>query len=74
MNEMVERVARAICTARRWSPENWYLAKDEARAAIEAMREPTQAMLLGCRGKHYLPFDHAELIEGWQAMCDEALK
>jgi len=43
MSEMVERVARAIAAAA--DDTDWELYRSEARAAIEAMREPTEAML-----------------------------
>jgi hypothetical protein len=48
---MVERVARALCINDRCDPEltapegGWRLWEDAARAAIEAMREPTEAMM-----------------------------
>ena len=55
MSEMIERVARAIALAALddetrsvVDPENWPVAEsycDMARAAIEAMREPTEAMI-----------------------------
>ena len=53
---MVERVARAICRAGGKNPDEvmlslggektlmWEAFEDVARAAIEAMREPTEAM------------------------------
>lgn len=53
MSEMVERVARAMCVANGWDPDkddevlapegalNWNLYEKHARAAVEAMREPT---------------------------------
>lgn len=40
MTEMIERVAKAISGA----PFPSKRSKDKARAAIEAMREPTEAM------------------------------
>lgn len=47
MNEMIERVAKAIETeleaAQAWGTAP--LQRDLARAAIEAMREPTQDMV-----------------------------
>lgn len=53
MSEMVERVARAMCKARRRDPDRcrpegqpqWMKYRREARAAIEAMRKPTDEML-----------------------------
>jgi hypothetical protein len=65
MNEIIERVARALCTADSCSPDAilgivpevlivprpdiampaWHSYVDKARAAIVAMREPTDDML-----------------------------
>lgn len=81
MSEMVERVARAICKARfsnggnadddGWddAPEKFkdeYLA--EARAVIEAMREPTNAMMLAAHQLEHPVFDDI-----WETMIDAAL-
>ena len=68
MTEMVERVARALAEKEGFCWENcaqcvWI---DDARAAIAAMREPTEAML----GP---PWNYGRL-EIWQAMIDEALQ
>jgi hypothetical protein len=41
-----------------------------ARAAIEAMREPTEAMI----NLEELPYSPGEVKGFWQAMIDEALK
>jgi len=44
---MIERVARAICATYYGKPDrdgNWMAFLKEARAAIEAMQEPTDAM------------------------------
>lgn len=55
MSDMIERVARAICRAGICGPKdhldeqenaNWRKFVLEARAAIEAMRDETQAMRL----------------------------
>jgi hypothetical protein len=43
--------------------------RHQARAAIEAMREPTEAMV----GIHSLPYCPAEMREYWHAMIDAAL-
>lgn len=47
MSEMIERVARAICetTSGTGDDHQWEMFVDEARAAIEAMREPTPQMV-----------------------------
>lgn len=45
---MVERVARAICESEKMNPDDalggWKHWTEAARAAIEAMREPTEDM------------------------------
>ena len=77
---MVERVARAICeTSDPGGVVDWHEWVDEARAAISAMREPTQAMLdaadlaekahLAAGGDPETCADHADV---WRAMIDEA--
>jgi hypothetical protein len=53
-NEMIERVARALCRADNCDPDHessdpidaglWTRYEPDARTAIEAMREPTEAM------------------------------
>jgi len=73
-SEMIERVARAICRAE-YGPGDagWANQIPAARAAIEAMREPTEGML-----------DKGAVAEGdgnlaqqalniWAAMIDAAL-
>lgn len=45
MNEMIDRVARALCEAEGDRDELWDAYLEPARAAIEAMREPTKEML-----------------------------
>jgi hypothetical protein len=83
MSEMVELVARAMAEKQRgwdvWDEisddsDTDYIGKNEfrdlARAAIEAMREPTEMMM---------DAGHGEILEQstlpvWQAMVDEALK
>ena len=47
------------------------LACHQARAAISAMREPTEAMKTAWNGPK--PWDQ-DALEVWQAMIDEALK
>lgn len=78
MSEMVERVARAIdaCCADGVS-RDWQWWENEARAAIEAMREPTEKMLVdagtmdGYEGiEGHADRDH---IEWWDNMIDAAL-
>ena len=95
---MVERVARALCKLDGVDPDgpttrgsvNWKLCEEDARAAIEAMREPTQGMI-NILSEAYFNIESVELdsqasatknakklvthiARGWQAMIDEALK
>lgn len=95
---MIERVARAICQANQMDPDSkshingnaWHwedYAKD-ARAAIEAMRDPTEAMKVACWPNHHPwgknapdPTERPEMVRqmdadvtaDWQAMIDAAL-
>lgn len=64
MNEMVERVAKAISGAPFPSPKS--LAK--ARAAIEAMREPTEFMV-----GEAARLNHPRDRDVWRTMIDAAL-
>lgn len=70
-NEMVNRVALAIAKAS--GINDWFKAADEyeeeARAAIEAMREPTSDM--ADAGRWPAEDDCAEAC--WRAMIDAAL-
>ncbi len=76
-DDLVERVARAMFVVESDDPDDpgvWEYAAENyralARAAIEAMREPTEAMIdagaiyADCNGAH----------GAWQAMIDAALK
>ena len=92
MITMVERVARALAVADGMHPEAasndddeipaWTLYVDGARAAIEAMREPTETMVvsandattLGDEGVHRITIDMQGANEVWAAMIDAALK
>lgn len=74
---MIERVARALWVAD-GQPDQYETYADElrvkARAAIAAMREPTEGMI-ECAG--YVS-DYSDLenifAHSWRAMIDEALK
>ena len=71
MTEMIERVARAIAQCLNEPGQCSY--SDIARAAIEAMREPTEAMIK--EGAYGSGEDSAGVACGaWKAMIDEALK
>jgi len=73
MSEMIERVGLAIQDE--WQKSGMLVGSHleteaVARAAIAAMREPTQQMLLACRAER----PPARTIEDWQAMIDAALE
>lgn len=69
MSEMVERVAQAICGDD--NPANILtIHRIRARAAIEAMREPTEAMVYADTVKEW----PSDACAAWKAMIDEALK
>lgn len=68
MSDMVDRVARAIHTLRHNTPEQ------QARAAIEAMREPTEAMVSdGDHSNGWYRVGEEEAVLCWHAMIDAAL-
>jgi molecular chaperone DnaK (HSP70) len=82
MSEMIERVARALAENERGA-DLWdeisndsdidYIGKNEfrdlARAAIEAMREPTEGMVEAAN-----LHESNGVYADWQAMIDEALR
>ncbi len=82
METMVERVARALCRESEIYPEDgWEHLESWARAAIEAMRTPTEAML---DSRHSGTFAQGDEGGGawvdedgarglWEAMIDAAL-
>lgn len=81
----LEEVARAICRkAGHVNDKHWRHYVDAARSAIEAMREPSAAMVAAteevvvgyddfacCDGTLYMHHDDAK--SAWQAMIDAAL-
>ena len=91
MSEMIERVARSICGTMSGAGDDhqWEMFVDEARAAIEAMREPTEAQLEAAEnivvgfddfacgdGNIYLgiPGYPQKARDVWAALVDAALK
>lgn len=75
-NGMIERVARAMYDYATGSDVGWPMTnptpwRKAARAAIEAMREPTDAMVTQCTDTGHTR-DDARAV--WQRMVDEALK
>ena len=79
MSDMVERVARAIYAVdggKGWHlHEKFYVAS--ARAAIEAMREPTEAMVASGESAASFgigkPKDEAAIPRVWRWMIDASL-
>lgn len=53
---MIEKVARAICKCNNWDSVSWDVYINDARAAIAAMREPTESQLRAALGgSSFLP-------------------
>lgn len=86
MPEMIERVARALAMADGMHPQAasndadeqpaWTLYVGMAKAAIESLREPTEAMVeasAAIYGDNYL-YRHRYSKDQWRAMIDAALK
>jgi hypothetical protein len=78
---MVERVAKAIL-ADKHPDLPWEIASElcrndflgHARAAIEALREPTEAMREAVSDPAHQMFSHGHIIDVWNHMIDAALK
>lgn len=80
---MIEKVARALVTSSGLDPDQqygrhgpeWKLYVDNAKAAIEAMREPTPEMLVS-EDIHWGYSCHVcgGLKSGYETMIDAALK
>lgn len=81
MNEIVERVARAIWDAEfdrfevasQYKGDEWKSYIPHARAAIEAMREPTEAMKAAPHLGDLAQME-TDTAYVWQAMIDAALE
>ncbi len=71
MSEMIDRVARSMQD--KGTPSFTCTWEDCARAAIEAMREPTKAMALTGYPGH-AGYGDVEAAATWRKMIDEALK
>ncbi len=69
MNEMVERIAVALLAND--DEVGAFSARILAKVAIEAMREPTDAMIAAVMNAHD---QHRTVAEEWQTMIDTALK
>lgn len=73
MSEKIERVAQAICGDD--NPANILaIHRFRARAAIEAMREPTQLMLNAGAEAFAHHTNEQETANLWRAMIDAAMK
>lgn len=75
-DSMVERVCEAICRQNGELASYWDAGHKEhvrllARAAIEAMREPSEQMLVV--GSAYTDSDYTQAKACWQAMIANAL-
>ena len=77
MTEMVERVARAMAEDDRLGAvadgpgvlrQSWRAYVPMARAAIEAMREPTELMVAAANRNN-----HPRDVDTWRTMIDAAL-
>lgn len=76
MMEMIERVAAALEAAfeREGRVFDAGQADDLARAAIEAMREPSKEMVLSIAAADWRGASDLNWSEGWRIMIDAALK
>jgi hypothetical protein len=82
--EIIERVARALCRAAGHSPDDptktgelrWMFWRSDAIAAITAMREPTDGMLVAARDwsykKYGQPIGNDAAIGCFSSMIDAA--
>lgn len=83
---MIERVARAIAKSAHGDDEGWAAWVDEARAAVEALREPTEAMERAIPMQEYtiehyhgsghhrsFPLLGSGPLQVWRTMVDAAL-
>ncbi len=76
MSEMVERVARAIFNNVRGvspAPNAWKDYEGDARAALAAIREPTESMVIAAHLSAKGMNDFEEFRVGYRAMIDAAL-
>ena len=75
MSEMIERVAKVLEAMDPHTGQGYMDEKHRptARAAIEAMREPTEDMVVEGYCQEYA-LTHKMMVEAYQAMIDEALK
>lgn len=74
MTEMIERVAKAIQSALSEGTPGRDPDRMEriARAAIEAMRDPTEAMI--DKGYDHVDYGGTDIEAAWKDMIDAALK
>ncbi len=69
MSEMVGRVASTLATAHMKSLNIQWLYVEMAKAAIAAMRDPSEAMIVA--GVHHA--NMGDMAGRWRAMIDAAL-
>lgn len=69
---MIEKVARAIALSNRApDSDDWPVYVNDAKAAIEAMREPTEVMVEDGQDAR---LDGGGYYDVWRAMIDAALR
>jgi hypothetical protein len=80
MSDLIERVSRALCQSAGHDPggkqqvssgeeENWTFFVQAARAAVEAMRDPTETMIEAARDDVLI----ADASGVWRTMINVAL-
>jgi len=71
-NEMIERVAKAICVAQGGEIEEWSEWKTEAACAISAMRDPNLEMISAAYAELFLERVTPIIYDTWRAMVSAA--
>ncbi len=71
---MIEKVARAICVSMESSPMHWRIYEDEAKAAIEAMRDPSNSVEKAIVDCCNLMPGGGDGKRAWEAAIDVALE
>lgn len=76
MSEMVERVARALAYHNYNTEDVWESHISDARATIQAMREPTEEMISASYedGATWSDMARGYVADEWRRMIDAALK
>lgn len=72
MTPTLEKVAKAIITAGGWDMRQWTIWRHEARAALEAISEPTPSMKRAVEDLR-TRWPDADFAEMWEAAMRAAL-